>query len=109
MTPVSLRLEFEVRDASGDKDPKPLIGKGSIDVDPAVLTRPSRAQGTGHIVGGGIGSDGAGELPYHAQEADKHLLFWWFSGLRSSIPSGFLVVFEKPNRSSFTFTFPFTK
>ncbi len=25
-----------------------------------------------------------------------------------SVPSGFLVVFEKPNRSSFTFTFIFT-
>ncbi len=29
------------------------------------------------------------------------------STLRLSIPSGFLVVFEKPDRSSFTFTFTF--
>jgi hypothetical protein len=34
---------------------------------------------------------------------DAHMLLWL------SIPSGFLVVFEKPNRSSFTFTFTFTR
>ncbi len=32
-------------------------------------------------------------------DVNSFLLLWL------SIPSGFLVVFEKPNRSSFTFTF----
>jgi hypothetical protein len=40
--------------------------------------------------------------PKEFTKRDLFLLLW----LR--IPSGFLVVFEKPNRSSFTFTFTFT-